>query len=158
MVSVGYAYLQLGLALAITSGNLTSQGEIYSNLGKNYALLGKTELAVKSLEEGVQISESIGNRALLATAMRYLAEATSKRGDATRAGSLYRQALTIARQDNLQLIECELLIGMAEFLRKDNENEARQASAQAVALAQVLQNAAQIKRATAINQYLSVPQ
>ena len=151
-------YLQLGLALAITSGNLTSQGEIYSNLGKNYALLGKTELAVKSLEEGVQISESIGNRALLATAMRYLAEATSKQGDATRAGSLYRQALTIARQDNLQLIECELLIGMAEFLRKDNENEARQASAQAVALAQVLQNAAQIKRATAINQYLSVPQ
>lgn len=149
-------YLQLGLTLATTSGNLTSQGEIYSNLGKNYALLGKTELAVKSLEEGVQISESIGNRALLATAMRYLAEATSKQGDATRAASLYRQALAIARQDNLQLIACELLIGMAEFLRKDNEHEARQVSAQAVALAETLQNPDLRKRATAINHYLSV--
>ncbi len=149
-------YLQLGLTLATTSGNLTSQGEIYSNLGKNYALLGKTELAVKSLEEGVQISESIGNRALLATAMRYLAEATSKQGDATRAGSLYRQALAIARQDNLQLIACEVLIGMAAFLGKANESEARQASAQAVALAETLQNPNLRKRATAINHYLSV--
>lgn len=149
-------YLQLGLTLATTSGNLTSQGEIYSNLGKNYALLGKTELAVKSLEEGVQISESIGNRALLATAMRYLAEATSKQGDATRAGSLYRQALAIARQDNLQLIACEVLIGMAAFLGKANESAARQASAQAVALAETLQNPNLLKRATAINHYLSV--
>lgn len=149
-------YLQLGLALATRNGNLTSQGEIYSNLGKNYAFLGKTDLAVKSLEEGVQISETIGDRALMATAMHYLAEATNKQGDANRAGALYRQALAIARQNQLQLIECEVLIGLSAFLRQHNATEARQTSAQALTLAQSLQSSDLLNRATALHQYWSV--
>lgn len=149
-------YLQLGLALATTSGNLTGQGEIYMNLGKNYRLLGETDLALENLEEGLKISESLGNRALMAAIVLHLTETTRKQGDSKRAESLYRQALTIARQDNLQHIECEVLIGMAEFVSKNNESEARQYSAQAVTLAETLQNPDLLKSATAINHYLSV--
>jgi len=148
-------YLQLGLELAHTNGDLAAQGSVYTNLGNNYRLLGKTGLAVESLEEGVQISESIGNLTLMATALFYLAE-TSREADPKRAESLYRQALRIARQHNLQHIECEVLIGMAEFLSKYNESEASQSSAQAVTLAKSLQNQSFLERATAINHYLSV--
>jgi len=148
-------YLQLGLTLAHTNGDLAAQGSVYTNLGKNYHLLGKTELAVESLEEGVQISESIGNRTLIATAQFYLAE-ISRNADPKRAESLYRQALGIARQHNLQHIECEVLISMAEFLSKYNESEASQSSAQAMTLAATLQNQNFLERATAINHYLSV--
>lgn len=145
-------YLQAALALAITSGNLTSQGEIYSNLGKNYSLLGKTELALKSLAQGVQISESIGNRALLASTLLSLAEITDKQGESKRAEAFYRQVLEIARQAHLKLIECEVLIAMAGFLRQNNESEISQYSARAVMLAETLQNPVLLERATAINQ------
>lgn len=148
-------YLQLGLELAHTNGDLAAQGSVYTNLGNNYRLLGKTGLAVESLEEGVQISESIGNLTLMATALFYLAE-TSREADPKRAESLYRQALRIARQHNLQHIECEVLIGMAEFLSKYNESEASQSSVQAVTLAETLQNQNFLERAMAINHYLSV--
>ncbi len=148
-------YLQLGLELANANGDLAAQGLVYTNLGKNYRLLGKTGLAVESLEEGVQISESIGNRTLMATGLFYLAE-TSREADPKRAEALYRQALSIARQDNLQHTECEVLIGMAEFLSKDNEREAKQSGTLAVALAKTLQNPHLLERATAINHYLSV--
>lgn len=150
-------YLQLGLELAHTNGDLAAQGSVYTNLGNNYRLLGKTGLAVESLEEGVQISESIGNLTLMATALFYLAE-TSREADPKRAESLYRQALRIARQHNLQHIECEVLIGMAEFLSKYNESEASQSSAQAVTLAETLQNQNFLERATAINHYLRITQ
>lgn len=149
-------YLQLGLEVATMSGNLTSQGEIYSNLGKNYNLLGKTELAVENLEEGLQISESIGNRALMATLMLYLATTESGRENLKRADSLYRQALTITRQDKLQHIECEVLIGIAELLSKENESEAIQYSAQAITLATALRNPDLLVRANAINQHSSI--
>lgn len=149
-------YLQLSLALATANGDLAAQGVIHTNLGKNYRLLGNAALAVKSLEEGMQISASIGNRALMAIAVLNLAETTGKEGDAKRAEALYRQALQIAQQDKLQHIACEVLIGMAEFLRKDDESAAKQASAEAVTLAETLQNPALLERATAINHYLRI--
>lgn len=150
-------YLQLGLTLATTSGNLTGQAEISTSLGKNYHLLGNTQLALENLEEGLQISELIGNLTLKATALFYLAE-TSRKADSKHAEFLYRQALKLARQYNLQHIECEILIGLAEFLSKNNEGEARQYSTQAVTLAEALQNPGLLERATAIKHYLSVSQ
>jgi predicted ATPase/DNA-binding SARP family transcriptional activator len=150
-------YLQLSFEMATANGDLAAQGLIYTSLGKNYRLLGKVRLAIESLEEGLQISESIGNHALTATGLFYLAETTREAGP-RRAESLYRQALGIARQYNLQHIECEILIGMAEFLSKENESEARQYSTQAITLAETLQNPNFLKRATAINHYLSIAQ
>ena len=106
----------------------------------------------------MQILESIGNRALMATAVLYLAETIHKQGDSKRAEALYGQALSIARQDSLQLIECEVLIGMAEFFSKSNESAARAYSAQAVTQAEALQNPDLLERATAINHYLRIVQ
>lgn len=151
-----HRYLQLGLGLATTSGNRTGQGEIYTSLGKNYRLLGKTELAVESLEKGLQISESIGNRALMATGLFYMAESKQDQSEPTQAEALYRQALKIAQQDNLQHLACEVLIGIAELLSKNNESAAKQYSVQAVTLAETLRNPDFLERATAINHYLSV--
>lgn len=149
-------YLQLGLELANENGDLSARGLIYTNLGKNYRLLGKTELALERLEEGMQISESIGNRALMATGMLNLAEIKGVQGNPKQAEVLYRQALNIARHDNLKLIECELLIAMAEHFGKLDESEARMFSTQAIALAETLQNTDFLQRATAIHHYLSV--
>jgi hypothetical protein len=90
--------------------------------------------------------------------MLYLAETTRRQGDANRTEALYGQALNIAHQDNLQLIECEALIGMAEFFSKSNESAARAYSAQAITRAEALQNPNLLERATAITHYLSIGQ
>jgi len=150
-------YLQRGLDLAKTNGDLAAQGLVLVNLGKNYRLMGKTELATKSLKDGLQISESIGSRALIATALLYLAE-TIRESDPKRAESLYRQVLNIAQRDNLQLIECEVLIGMAELLHKSNQCEARQYSLQSMKLAEMLQNSKLSQRAMTVNQNLNMTQ
>ena len=149
-------YLQLGLELATTNGNLTSQGEIYNNLGRNYLLMGKIGLAVESLEQGLQVSESIGNHSHMAMAMIQLAETEKKQDNFTQAESWYGQALRIARQDNIPRRECEALIGIAELWRKIDEEKARQYSAEAVALAEAIQNPDLIERSIALNHYLSV--
>lgn len=150
-------YLQLGLELATKSGNLSGQGEIYTNLGRNYSLLGETDLAIESLERGLRISESIDNQALMATATLNLAETTREQRNLKRAESLYRQALKIARQSGLQRVECAALIGMAELLSESNEEHAKQYSVASVALAEAIQNPHLLKRANAINHYLSLP-
>ncbi|MEZ4662975.1 MAG: tetratricopeptide repeat protein [Caldilineaceae bacterium] len=149
-------YLQHGLQVATANGDLAAQGYVRTNLGKNYRLLGKTELAVKSLEEGVQISESIGNRALTAMGLFYLAETKREQKEPQQADALYRQALNIACQDNLQHLAFEVLISMAEHLSKFNESEARQLGAQAITLAEALENPTFLARAMAIDSYLSV--
>lgn len=149
-------YLQLGLESATSSGNLTSQGEIYSSLGKNYYLLGKPDLAVEHLQKGLQISESTGNRTLMATIMLTLANTERRKDDVKRVESLYIEALRIARQDNLQHIECEALIGMAELLSKRDDRRAHHYSEQAVTVAKAIQNPDLLKRAHAIAHYSSV--
>ncbi|MCA9948360.1 MAG: tetratricopeptide repeat protein [Anaerolineales bacterium] len=150
-------YLHLGLELANTNGNLTGKGEIYTNLGRNYRLLGETELAVASLEHGLRIAESIDNRSLIATTMINLADTKREQGEPKRAEYLYRQALKIARQDDLQHTECEVLIGIAELLSESNKEHARYHSAEAVALAEDIQNPRLLKLANAIDQNLNVP-
>jgi hypothetical protein len=132
---------------------LAAQASIYTNLGKNDYLLGQAELAVENLAEGVQLSTAIGNRTLLATALFYLAE-SSCTADRKRGQSLYQQALQIAQQDNLQLIECEVLLGLARLLRHEHENAARQSSALALTLAETLGNPSLLARATAIHDEL----
>ena len=149
-------YLQLGLNLATINGDLYVQGAIHNNLSKNYYRLGDLDAAETTLEQGMQILESIGDPTLRATAIFNLAEIRKGQGDPERAESLYRQALAIARRDNLQFTECEVLIGMAELVSKKNESEAGQYSAQAIALAESLQNPRLLERATGINHYLSV--
>ncbi|MBX3014390.1 MAG: tetratricopeptide repeat protein [Caldilineaceae bacterium] len=149
-------YLQMGLDLVKRSGDLYVQGNLHTNLGRNYYLLGKLAAAEENLEQGMRIFESIGNRALLATAVLYLAETTSKQADGNRATALYQQVLSIARQDQLRLIECEALINMAEFFRKRDERAAREYSIQAVTLAETLQNPNLRERAAAINHYLQI--
>lgn len=151
-------YLQIGLEVATANGDMSAQSYVRTNLGKNYRLLGKTDLAVESLEMGVQLSESIGNRALLATGLFYLAETKRDQRNPEQAEALYAQALTIARQDNLQHLACEILVGRAEFLSKRNESEARKYSEQAIKLAETIQNQDMLQRATAVNAYLSISQ
>jgi len=151
-------YLQMGLTLVRISGDLSVQGNIHTNLGRNYYLLGQLAAAEENLEQGMRILASIGNRALLATAMLYLAETTRRQGNAARTETLYGQALNIARQDNLQLIECEVLIGMAEFFSKSNECAAKAYSAQAITRAEALQHPNLLERAMAINHYLRIEQ
>ncbi len=149
-------YLQIGLDLAVSNGNLTGQGELNVNLGKNYRLMGKIDLAVEHLEEGVQIAESLGNRSLLATALFNLADAERDRENEKWTKTLYHQALAITQQDNLQSLECEVMIGLAEFLSKRDEGAASEYSTKAVSLAEVLQHPALLQRAKAVNQYTHV--
>ncbi|MCA9943544.1 MAG: tetratricopeptide repeat protein [Anaerolineales bacterium] len=149
-------YLQLGLELATASGNLTGQGELNINLGKNFRLLGETDLAVERLEQGLQLSESIENRSLTATALIYLADTKREQGDSKLAQSLYSQALKIGQQNQLQRIECAALIGMAELLSRIDEKQARKYSAEAVTLAETIQDSQLLKRAKNIKQNLSM--
>lgn len=149
-------YLQIGLDLATVTGNLFAQGALYNNLGKNYRLLGDLDASEKALVQGMPLMESIGDPMLRATALFYLAETKQAQGDVTEAESCYRQALEIARRDHLEYIACEILIGMAGLWRKQDEEKARQPIAEAVALAETLQNAHLLKRATTIANYLQV--
>lgn len=149
-------YLQIGLNLATVAGDLYVQGGLYSNLGKNYRLLGNFDAAEKALAQGMQIIESIGDPLMRATALFYLADTKQGRGDVKEAESFYRQALEIAQRDNLDYIACEILIGLAGLFRKQDEEKARQTIAEAVALAEMLQNPHLLKRATAIADYLQI--
>ncbi|WP_420628420.1 tetratricopeptide repeat protein [Candidatus Leptofilum sp.] len=148
-------YLQLGHELATISGNLTVQGEIYINLGRNYLLRGEPDLAGESLERGLQIAKSVGNRTLMATAMFVLAEVKSGQGNLERAESLYDQTLKIARQDNLQGVECETLISMAELFGMIDAERAKQYIVQAVKLAEGIQNLQLLEQAKTIAYNLS---
>lgn len=141
-------YLLLGLQLAITTGNLTGQGEIYTNLGKTYRMLGEFDSSVESLQKGLSIAESLENRALKATAMLSLANTQNAAGDRQQAKVFYNQALAIAQQDKLQSTACEALIGMAELL---GGHQAQQYSAQALALAEAIQIPQLLERARAID-------
>jgi len=143
-------YLQSGLELAITSGNLAGQAEMYDSLGKNYLQLGENELAIKNLEQGVQIAELVGDRRIRANLLLGLANAKQEQGDAIAAESFLLQALTITRQANLQSIEWEATIGLAELLRSTGAKEAGAYAAQAVELARRLSNPHFLARAQAI--------
>ncbi|MCA9924124.1 MAG: tetratricopeptide repeat protein, partial [Anaerolineales bacterium] len=149
-------YLQLGHELATISGNLTVQGEIYINLGRNYLLQKQPNLAVENIERGLQIAESVGNRSLMVTAKFILAEARKEQGDFNQSESLYNQALKIARQDNLQSIECEALIGMAELFNEIDSVKAKQYSLEAITLAKRIGHPNLLKRVEAVNRYLSL--
>jgi DNA-binding SARP family transcriptional activator/predicted ATPase len=149
-------YLQIGLELAKANGDLAAQGLAHLNLGKNYRLLNEPDLEVDNLQEGLRISESIGDSSMIATALFYLAVTRHRQRDAKRAEALYGRALQIARHDNLQHIVCEVLINMAEFLNENNERAARQYSAEAVALARAIQNPRLLERASAIDRYLTI--
>ncbi len=149
-------YLHLGLDLAATSGDLAGQGAIYTNLGKNYRMRGELELSAESLEQGLRIAEALENRSLLAIARLSLAMTQKERGDSEEAQSLYSQALAIAQQDSLQSTACEALIGLAELLSGRSGNQAKQYSAQAVALAEAIQTPQLLERAKAIDHKLQL--
>lgn len=148
-------YLQLGLELALASGNVTGQGEICANLGRNYHRLGENTLAIEYLEQGLQLAESLGNRSVMASILLNLAQVRREQGDIDDLQPLYNQALYIAQQDNLKRIECEALIGMAE-LSSTNSKQAREYSAQAIALAQSLGNPQLLEQAHALAQRLQI--
>lgn len=150
-------HLRLGLDLATASDNSTAQGEILNNLARNYLQLDKITLAIDSLEQGLQISESIGNYPLIAEAMIQLAAIKRKQGDLFQAEYWFEQALTIARQNNIRRTEYDALINMAELLSKKDEKQARQYSEEAVTLAKAIQNSDFLERAEALNRFLRVP-
>ena len=80
-------YLHLGLDLATTSGNLSGQGEIHTNLGKTYRMLGELALSTDSLEQGLRIAESLENRSLMAIARLSLANTKKALGDSEQAAT-----------------------------------------------------------------------
>lgn len=151
-------YLQLSLQLATLNGDLTRLGEIYANLGRNYRFLGESALAIESLERGLEISESIGNRNSITGTMIELADVEKKRGKIERAESLYNQALIIARQDRLQRFELEALIGMVELSQKYDKSKASKFSLEAIELAEALQSPTLLKRAQTVNSQLETSQ
>lgn len=150
-------YLQFGLNLATATGDLYVQGGLYNNLAKNYRLMGNLDAAERTLSQGMPILDSIGDPMLRATALFYLGETKREQGDRAEAESCYAQALEIARRDRLEYIECEVLTSMSELLSRQDERKARQSIAQAIALAEAMQNAHLLKRAVAIADYLGVP-
>ena len=87
-------YLHLGLDLAATSGDLAGQGAIYTNLGKNYRMLGEMALSIESLTKGLSIAETIENRSLMAIAMLSLANTYKALGDVEQAELSYGHSLT----------------------------------------------------------------
>ncbi len=150
-------YLERGLVLVMANGNLTSQADIHVNLGRNHRLLGQWALAVDHLQQGLDLAESIGDVETASIALLNLAAVKQVQGDdRLQAELLYNQALGMARQADLPRTACEALIGMAELLSKADEARARSFSAEAVTLADVLQNPDMIQRATSIHNYLTV--
>jgi tetratricopeptide (TPR) repeat protein len=151
-------YLQLGLELAIANSNLTVQGQIYNNLGQNYFRLGEIATATQKIEKCLKIAELLGDRPLMAEALTNLAETKREQGLLTSAKSIYIEALEIAQQDNLQHLECSILIRMAELLNETNRSKARQYIAKAVLLANTIQNPNLLEQAKSIDSYLVLSQ
>ncbi len=148
-------YLGRGLELAIHNGNLTSQGELYVNFGRNYRLMGRTTLAISSLEQGLDIAQSISNRSLIATAMMQLARAKQEQRQTIEAEALLHQSLVIARQHHLPSMECEALLGMAELLHEHNAKRAQECLAQAIVQARAIQSSHLITQAETLQHLLS---
>lgn len=142
-------YLQLGLKLAKSTGDLPGQGAMYINLGKTVSLREQYEFAIEYLTKGLDILQSIGDRSMEAEATITLAEVNFKQTHFTQAGTLYNQALQIAREHNLQRAECEALIGMVRTLYMTRPAKARDYSLEAVTLAEEIKNPHLIERAKA---------
>ena len=147
-------YLQLSLNLAQESGDYIRQGHIYTNLGRTQYLTENLEQADKSLEEGVQILTKIGNRPDTALALFYLAKVQQKQNNQPKAAQLFEQSLSIAKKDKLKNIECQILLGLAEFLAVNDTKKAKQTSTEARKLAELLQNPRLLKKSTLVEQHL----
>lgn len=140
-------YLQQALQLTNMSGDLSSKGNIYTNLGLNEHRARSFESAVSYLERGLQIFKSIGERALAARSMLLLAEVIREQGDLEHAERLYKRCLTLAREVGARLTECESLIGLTLLLKKSDIERANQYALKSIALANLIDRSELIERA-----------
>ena len=139
-------YLQLGLELANASNSLLSQGDIYLNIGENYRSQGEDKLALENLEMGLKISERIGNRPSIAEGLCRIADLKRKQKKIQDAEKLFERALEIARQDSLNYLECEVLIGLFELFEGIDSEKAKRFRDEAVKLAKMIDHPQLLQR------------
>lgn len=148
-------YLHHSLQLALVVGDLTRQADIYSNLGRNDLRLGNLHSAQHHLERSLEIAQSIGHQTTVASVQSNLAMVRREQGDVAQAQTLYQSALAIAQQHQLQKIECETLLGLAELLHEQDGPRAKAFSAKAVQLAETLQNPHLLAQSKAVERSLA---
>lgn len=148
-------YLQRSLSMAVVGGNLTGQGNTFINLGISYRYLGEVDLAIENIERGLQIAQTIGHPPMKAASLVNLAHVRREQNVRSSAETLYQQALEIAQQNDLSMVVCEVFMGMAQLAEETNQEQAKQYSQAAVALATKIGSSHLLERATTIALRLS---
>jgi predicted ATPase len=95
-------------------------------LAKAYELANQVEEASALLENALQISERIGERWYAAELHRYKGQLMLRRGDHAAAEELFRQALTIAKEQEARLWELRAAVSLAHLDRdRGHQHDAR---------------------------------
>ena len=116
-VAEGISLLRSGSSAYSSTGAETRISYHIALLAKAYELANQVEEASVLLENALQISERIGERWYAAELHRYKGQLMLRRGDHTAAEELYRQALTIAKEQEARLWELRAAVSLAQLDR-----------------------------------------
>jgi predicted ATPase/class 3 adenylate cyclase len=125
-VAEGISLLRSGSSVYSATGAETRISYHIALLAKAYELANQVEEASALLENALQISERIGERWYAAELHRYKGQLMLRRGDHAAAEELFRQALTIAKEQEARLWELRAAVSLAHLDRdRGHQHDAR---------------------------------
>jgi class 3 adenylate cyclase/predicted ATPase len=122
-VAEGISLLRSGLTAYRATGAWAGMPNFVALLARAYESAGQVEEAVIQLDDALQIVERTGLRWLAAELNRHKGQLLLRQGHAEAAEELYRQALSIAREQEAKLWELRAAASLAR-LRRDQGRRA----------------------------------
>jgi predicted ATPase len=122
----GTSLLRSGLAAFRATGSGVFMPYHIALLARAYEITGQVEAALTSLDDALQIVETIGERWFEAELHRHKGQLLLKQGQTQAAEELYRNALSLTREQEAKLWELRAAVSLARAWRDlGRSNEAR---------------------------------
>ncbi|MBN1220134.1 MAG: DUF2791 family P-loop domain-containing protein [Anaerolineae bacterium] len=114
----GLPLMTTGLAQLQNAGTQASMVHLYTLLAEVYGQLKQFDRGLELLAEALNLSEQTGARSFLAEIYRGRGELLVKQGIERAAESLFKQAIDVARQQQLRLWELRATVSLARLQQK----------------------------------------
>jgi predicted ATPase len=114
-VAEGISFLRSGSSAYSASGAETRISYHIALLAKACEIAGQLEEALLLLDNALQIAERMGERWFAAELYRHKGQLMLRQGDAEAAEKFYRQALTIAEEQEAKLWQLRAAVSLAEL-------------------------------------------
>jgi class 3 adenylate cyclase/predicted ATPase len=114
-VAEGISLLRSGLAAFGAAGSGVFMPYHMTLLARAYEITGQMEAALTSLDDALQIVETIGERWFAAELNRHKGELLLRQGQCEAAGELYRKALAIAAEQEAKMWELRAAASLARL-------------------------------------------